>query len=76
MAREGVLASALRAVAACAIVSLGWTDRWAAMVGLPPADLTNPEYFKDLEAKLLVEWALQRPVFNVNVLAANCNCFT
>ena len=73
MGREGVLASSTRVVAASAIVSLGWTDRWAAMVDLPPADPTDPQYFKDLEAKLLIEWALQRPVFNAQVLAANCN---
>ena len=73
MDREGVLPSSPRVVAACAIVSLGLTDRWALMVDLPPADPTDPHYFKDLKAKLLLEWALQRPVFNTNVLAANCN---
>ena len=76
MAREGVLASSPRVVAASAIVCLGLTDRWAAMVGLPPPDLTDPSYFEDLEAKLLIEWALQRPVFNVSVLATNCNTLT
>ena len=76
MGREGVLASSPRVVAACAIVSLGLTDQWATMVGLPPADPTDPDYFKDLEAKLLVKWALQQPVFNAHVLAANCNSIT
>ena len=76
MGREGVLASSPRVVAACAVVSLGLTDRWATMVGLPPADPTDPDYFKDLEAKLLVQWALQQPVFNTHVLAANCNSIT
>ena len=42
-------------------------------VDLPPADPTDPQYFQDLEAKLLIEWALQRPVFNASVLAANSN---
>ena len=76
MGRAGVLASSPRVVAACAIVSLGLTDRWAAMVDLPPADPADPHYFKDLEAKLLIEWALQRPVFNARVLAANCHSTT
>ena len=71
MSREGALASSTRVVAASAIVSLGWTDRWAAMVDLPPADPADPRYFQDLEAKLLIEWALQRPVFNAHVMAAN-----
>ena len=76
MGREGVLASSTRVVAASAVVSLGLTDRWAAMVDLPPADPADPHYFKDLEAKLLIEWALQRPVFNARVLAANCHSTT
>ena len=76
MDREGILASSTRVVAASAIVSLGWTDRWAAMVDLPPADPTNPQYYQDLEAKLLIEWALQRPVFNARILATNANNVT
>ena len=76
MDREGILASSTRVVAASAITSLGLTDRWAAMVGLPPADPTDPRYFKDLEAKLLIEWALQHPVFNAHVMATNCNSIT